>query len=95
MREIGERDKFVAKLTADLSDFLVRTFEEFIEQAEFVDDFEGRRMNRVAAKITKEVSVLLEDDDLDAGPRQQETQHDSGRAAAGNAATCLNSPGHL
>ena len=45
-------------------------------------------MNRVATKVSKEVGVFLQDDDVDAGSREQEAQHDSRWPAAGNAAAC-------
>ena len=43
-------------------------------------------MNRVAAKIAEEVRMLLQHHDVDAGARQQKSQHHSRRAAAGDAA---------
>src|SRR5580692_4731908 len=45
----------------------------------------GRRMHRVAAKIAKEVVVLLEHRDGDARTRQQITQHHSSGPTADNA----------
>ena len=38
-------------------------------------------MNGVAAKIAQEVLVLLKDDDIDTGARQQHAEHHSGRTA--------------
>src|SRR6266550_3134407 len=64
--QIRERDKFIADLPADLSDFLMRTFEKLFDQTKFVDDFERGWMNRVATEIAKKISMLLEDDHWDA-----------------------------
>ena len=46
-------------------------------------------MNRVAAEIAKEIGVLLQHHDLNAGARQQESEHHAGGAAAGDAALGL------
>jgi hypothetical protein len=43
-------------------------------------------MDGVAAEIAKEVGVLLEHHDIDASARQQEAEHDAGRAVAGDGA---------
>ena len=43
-------------------------------------------MNRVAAEIAEEIGVLLQHHDLNAGARQQESEHHSGGTAAGDAA---------
>src|SRR5437763_15396509 len=73
--QIGERDKFIADLPADFSDFLMRPFEKLFDQAEFVDDFERRGMNRIAAKVAKEISMLLKHDYRDTRARQQKPEH--------------------
>ena len=41
---------------------LVRAPQEGVEQAELVDDAQGRRMHRVAAEVAQEVGMLLEHD---------------------------------
>src|SRR6516164_11311181 len=46
-------------------------------------------MNRVAAKIAQEISVLLEHQDIDTRASQQETCHHPGRSAARDATLCL------
>ncbi len=53
---------------------------------EFEHQFERRRMNRVAAEIAEEIGVLLQHHDMNAGARQQESEHHPGGAAAGDAA---------
>src|SRR5205823_1404283 len=45
------------------------------------------RMNRIATKIAKKVSVLFEDDHRDAGARQQIPEHHACRSAARDTAT--------
>jgi hypothetical protein len=43
-------------------------------------------MNRVAAEVTKEVSMLFENRDLHAGTREEVAQHNTSGAAANNTA---------
>src|SRR3954451_23767737 len=47
-------------------------------------------MDRVAAEIPKEISVLFEDQHIDPGPGQQETDHKPGRTAPSHATACHN-----
>jgi hypothetical protein len=72
-------------LNVDLSDILMRDGEKCIEQAQLVHQFERRGVDGVAAKIAKEVGMLLEYDDIDARAREQEAQHHAGRPTAGDA----------
>ena len=51
-------------------------FKKVVEQAELAHDVEGRGMDGVAAKVAQEVGMLLEHDDVDAGARQQEAEHE-------------------
>src|SRR5579863_8501908 len=44
-----------------------------------------RWMNRVATEVTQEVAMLFEHDHLDAGAREQKSQHHAGRAASHDA----------
>ena len=83
-REVRERELLAADLTVDLAIFGVRPREERVEQAEFVQHFESRGVNRVAAEVAKKVRVLLEHPDVDAGAAQQVAQHHARRATAGN-----------
>jgi hypothetical protein len=57
-------------------------FEELVEDAQLMEDFKRGGMDRVAAKIAKEIPVLLEDDNRHAGTRQQPAQHHAGGTAA-------------
>ena len=86
MRQVDDREFFVADLHAQAFQLLVRHFEEFVEQAELVHQFERRGMDGIAAKIAKEVGVLFQHDDIDAGAREQKAEHHPGRSAAGDAA---------
>ena len=43
-------------------------------------------MNRVAAEVAKEIGVLLQHHNMNAGARQQESEHHPGGAAARDAA---------
>src|SRR5207245_9292271 len=49
-------------------------------------DLERGRVDRVAAKVAQEVGVLLEHEDLDAGPGEEEPEHNPGRPSTGDAA---------
>ena len=81
-REVRHRDRVTVKNTANLSQLLVRQFEEFIEDPELVHQFERRWMNRVATKIAKEIGMLFQDRHLDPGAREQIAGHHSSRSAS-------------
>jgi hypothetical protein len=86
MTEIRHLKVFGADLRTERLDLLMRQLQEFVDEAELEHQFERRGMNRVAAKIAKEIGVLLQDHDADAGARQQESEHHPGGSAAGDAA---------
>ncbi len=86
MGEIGDRHLRRAYLAVQLPDFLMRQLEKIIEQAELCDDIKRRWMNRVAAKITEEVLVLLQYDRVDSRSCEQVAEDDARRAAAGHTA---------
>jgi hypothetical protein len=44
-------------------------------------------MNGIASKIAQKIAVLLENDDVDAGAREQKAKHEPTRPAADDAAT--------
>ena len=79
-------DPLVADQTRKLTHLLMRAFEEGVENAELVHDFERGGMDGVAAKVAQEIGVLLQHHDVDAGAGQQETEHHAGWAAAGDGA---------
>ena len=88
-RQVREIDHAHALCTDERGqpvDLLMRQLQEFVEQAEFGHQLQGGRVDRVAAEIAKEVGVLLQHRDLDAGTRQQKAEHHAGRTAAGDAA---------
>ena len=89
VREVGDRHALVADLAADLAHFLMRPLQKALEPAELVHHFQCRRMHGVAAEIAQEIAVLFEDDDVDAGPREQHAEHHAGRSAARDAAARL------
>ena len=56
--------------SASLAQLLMRKLQEFLQQSQFVHQFERGRMNCVTAKIAKEISVLFENHHVDAGARE-------------------------
>src|SRR5262249_52714379 len=86
MGEVGDGHDVWSDLPGQFADFLMGAFEELVKQAELVDEIERRRMDRVAAKVSQEIGVLFEHDDINAHARQQEAQHHAGRASADYAA---------
>ena len=90
MAEVGEAVELVAEPAAERRHLLVRQLEKLLQQAKLVHQLQRRGMDGVAAEIAQEISVLLQHDDIDAGARQQQTQHHAGRTAANDAACRLN-----
>ncbi len=86
MREVGDGHPFFADLHCDAAQLLMRPLEEGVEYAKLVHDLQSGRVNGVAAEITQEVRVLLENDHLDSGADKKVAEHHPCRAAAGNAA---------
>ena len=85
-RKSHQFDVLGANLRGQRFDLLMRQLQELVDQAEFDHQFERRGMNGVAAEIAQEIGVLLQHHDLNAGARQQESEHHAGRSAAGDAA---------
>ena len=56
-------------------DFVMRPFQELVDQPELAQQFEGRGMDGVAAEIAQEVGVLLQHLHLAPGPREQQPRH--------------------
>ena len=86
MAEIGHLKMLGADLRTHRFDLLMRQFQECIDEAKFDHQLKRRGMNRVAAKIAKEIGMLLQHHDMNAGARQQKSKHYPSRAAAGDAA---------
>ena len=86
VREIGDRDLLVSDHPGELAGLLMGPLEELLEQAQLVQDLQGRGVDRVAPEIPEKIAMLLEYDDVDARPRQQESEDHPRGAAAHNAA---------
>src|SRR5262249_12030975 len=86
--KIGEGVLLTAEDCADVGRFLMRQLQEIVEQAELAHHVQRRGMNGVAAEIAQEVGMLREHDDVDAGAREQEAEHEPAWSAADDAATC-------
>ena len=86
MREVRDRHGHLADLHDELMHLLMRQLQEVFEQSELVQDLERGRVDRVAAKVAQEVGVLLEHENLDAGPGEEEPEHHPGRPSTGDAA---------
>ncbi len=84
--EIGEDVFTRAEEGADRDRLLVRQPQELLEQAELGHQLERRGMNGVAAEIAQEIGVLPEHDDVDAGTRQEEPEHEPAGPASDDAA---------
>jgi hypothetical protein len=78
---------------ADVVHFSVRELKEFLQQTELVHELEGRRMDRVTAKIAQKIRVLFEHDNVNSGAGQEKCEHHSRRATASDTATSSNFPG--
>src|ERR1043166_672709 len=87
MSEVSERKCGVPNLSIQTMNFLMRKSEQLVQQTKLGNHLKGRRVDRVTAKIAQEVRMLFQNDDINAGPGEQEAQHHSGRSAASNAAT--------
>src|SRR3954451_21422172 len=64
VREIGDPHMLIADDPTEITRFLMGQREEPFEKAEFMHELERRGMNGIAAKITEEVFVFLENEDL-------------------------------
>src|SRR5579872_1016684 len=60
--------------------------EQLIDESQIVEHLQGGWVHRVAAEVTQEIFVFLEDQRVDAGARQQEPEHHAGGAASSDAA---------
>jgi hypothetical protein len=60
---------------------LVRQFQKFFQEPEFVKQLERGRMHSVAPEIAEEIVMLFENRDLYSGAGKQVAEHYAGRAA--------------
>ncbi len=86
MAEVGHLKMFGADLGGQRFDLLMRKLQEPVEEPQFIHELERRGMNRVAAEIAEEIRVLLQHNDMNSRPREQESEHHASGAAAGDAA---------
>jgi hypothetical protein len=94
MTKVADLYQGIADLRRELRKLLMRQTQKLVQQTQLVHEFQGRGVNRVAAKIAKKVGVLLEHDDVDTGTRQEEAEHHAGRTAAGDTTTRGKGLGH-
>src|SRR5438876_6116392 len=87
--EISDRHDLAINHSLQLAHFLMRLFQELVEQPELMHQLERRWMNGVAAKITVEISVFFEDSDGHASSCEQITSHHTCRTAARDHEDCL------
>ncbi len=66
VRQVRHLGAKLAELHRQLLDLVVRQLEKTIEQTKLAHHFHRRRMNGIATKISQEISVLLQHDDLNA-----------------------------
>ena len=86
MGKVADGDGEVVDGGGDLQKLLMGDAQKVFEKAEFVHQFEGGRVNGVAAEIAEEVGMFFEDEDFDAGAGEKKTEHDAGGAATHDAA---------
>ncbi len=84
--KVRYRQYVVSYASADLFKLVVRALQKCFQQPEFGKQLERGRVNRVAAKIAKKIAMLFQDNDIDAGAREQQRGHHSRRATPGDAA---------
>ena len=84
--QIRDPDLGAAEQAVHFLQLLVRQFQKFVDQAEFMHHLQRRGMHGIAAKIPEEIGVLFQHHRLDAGAAEQIAEHHAGRAAADDAA---------
>ncbi len=82
VREVREGDRIVADHAADFAQLHMRQLQERLDQSEFVHDLKRGGVDCVAAKVAQEILVLFQHRDVNAGARQQKSEHHAGRTAA-------------
>src|SRR4029077_3786934 len=82
VRKVGDDHADVLDLAAELGQFLMRPAQELIENSKLVHQFQGRGMNRVSAKVTQEIRVLLQDHNIHTSTREQEPRNHPRRSPA-------------
>src|SRR5438309_2997387 len=90
MPKIRNRDRILSHLTGELSYFLMRAFQELVQNTEFMHNFECGWMDRIPTEISQEIGVLFEHEYINAHTCKKKTQHHAGRTASSNAAASVN-----
>ena len=75
MAEIRQRGFLAVDLAVKFFCPLMRKFQKLVEKTELPDNVEGGRMDGVAAKIAKKITVFFQHRHIDALARQQIPQH--------------------
>jgi len=94
MSEVAHYDRFLADLSPQFARLLMGALQKLFQDSKLIHQLQRGGMNGVAPKVAQKVSVLFEDDDLDARARQQKAEHHSGRPAADDTAFGLKCRGH-
>jgi hypothetical protein len=66
VREVRNGNRLVPYLTRKLAYLLMRKFEEGVENMQLMHQLESGGMNRVSAKITEKIGMLLQHDHIHA-----------------------------
>jgi hypothetical protein len=85
MGEIRNRHGFAADLAGKLSHFLMRAFQELVQNAKFIHDLKRGWMDCVAPEITQKIRVFFEHENVNALARKKEAKHHPGGTASGDA----------
>ncbi|GAA0008550.1 hypothetical protein BRDID11002_85600 [Bradyrhizobium diazoefficiens] len=83
--QIGDAHRRTAEQAVHLLQALVRQLQETVDQAELIHHLERRWMHGVAAKVAKEIRMLLQHHDVDARAPQEIAEHHAGGSAADDA----------
>ena len=86
MRKIRNAEQGAGECGADAAEFLMGLAKEFVEEAQFVHQLQGGRMDGVTAKIAEEIGVFFQDDDIDASPGEKKAEDHAGGTTADDAA---------
>ena len=74
------------KYSTYFAQFLVGQPKKFLEQSELMQEFEGGRMNGVAAEIAVEIGVFFQNNNIHSGARQEIAGHHTRWSTADNEA---------
>ena len=69
MGEVGKGDALPDDLEFQLFEFLVRSLEKCFKHAELFHELQSRRVNRITTKVAQKISVLFNNDNVNASAR--------------------------